>query len=539
MATLLSSSSGRCGEQSDSLKLPAIRSLADVRRPCPSPSSSSATDPPRRPLPWPLHEETGSKLNPPSLSSSGRFTSATSSSSSSSAPSAQSSTQLSRPLLQRPLSTPGTAPTSAPQPHPFFDRGKKSSLYVPPSPEPSMQPLDDVEVSAAREQADDSLSDTEEALRLALDIVAQSREPGNSLTQKAAEEACRETSRALFLLQAWSAQNRIRSRALLRSRGQHSAPGDDRSSADATPSGHGLANSSAIGADSLRRHTTATLDPAGPRRSSPAGWTPHAAITEVRRPLREVRTVYEGFDPETDDLQPRPPMTVIRTHSGCMAGSTSGHSHTAPQPHGAEAEASYMYAPPSIRNRLADLHKEQQRVLPPIMPSQPVQQLHSHDWDRSAHRHGPMPVPISHSEPRWGPVPASSPAQRWPPGLSELSPAARNTAPTVSPDRQHGQWSDGHSAVDNYSVDNEGGVSKYKKRSRAPAPSACRSCGTSETPEWRRGPDGARTLCNACGLHFAKVAKRKSSTEDEPLDDAATAAAGRLPPLLHQSSGSS
>lgn len=28
----------------------------------------------------------------------------------------------------------------------------------------------------------------------------------------------------------------------------------------------------------------------------------------------------------------------------------------------------------------------------------------------------------------------------------------------------------------------------------------CHSCHTTETPEWRRGPDGARTLCNACGL---------------------------------------
>lgn len=30
----------------------------------------------------------------------------------------------------------------------------------------------------------------------------------------------------------------------------------------------------------------------------------------------------------------------------------------------------------------------------------------------------------------------------------------------------------------------------------------CHSCNTTETPEWRRGPDGARTLCNACGLRM-------------------------------------
>ncbi|PKI84393.1 hypothetical protein MVES_001783 [Malassezia vespertilionis] len=31
-----------------------------------------------------------------------------------------------------------------------------------------------------------------------------------------------------------------------------------------------------------------------------------------------------------------------------------------------------------------------------------------------------------------------------------------------------------------------------------------------DTPEWRRGPDGARTLCNACGLHFAKLVRRRT-----------------------------
>lgn len=53
-------------------------------------------------------------------------------------------------------------------------------------------------------------------------------------------------------------------------------------------------------------------------------------------------------------------------------------------------------------------------------------------------------------------------------------------------------------------------VPKYRKRSRAPAPGVCHSCGNSDTPEWRRGPGGARTLCNACGLHFAKLVRRRT-----------------------------
>ncbi|GME86628.1 unnamed protein product [[Candida] boidinii] len=36
----------------------------------------------------------------------------------------------------------------------------------------------------------------------------------------------------------------------------------------------------------------------------------------------------------------------------------------------------------------------------------------------------------------------------------------------------------------------------------------CAHCGSNETPEWRRGPDGERSLCNACGLFFAKLSKK-------------------------------
>ncbi|KAK9446907.1 uncharacterized protein V1518DRAFT_422402 [Limtongia smithiae] len=49
-----------------------------------------------------------------------------------------------------------------------------------------------------------------------------------------------------------------------------------------------------------------------------------------------------------------------------------------------------------------------------------------------------------------------------------------------------------------------------KKRVRGSQPSRCHQCGISETPEWRRGPDGARTLCNACGLHHAKLVKKQN-----------------------------
>ncbi|KAH8831603.1 hypothetical protein DL96DRAFT_1588394 [Flagelloscypha sp. PMI_526] len=61
---------------------------------------------------------------------------------------------------------------------------------------------------------------------------------------------------------------------------------------------------------------------------------------------------------------------------------------------------------------------------------------------------------------------------------------------------------------------------KYRKRGRGQPPTKCHSCNSRDTPEWRRGPDGARTLCNACGLHYAKLTrKREKSGGELPVID--------------------
>ncbi|KAK6458068.1 uncharacterized protein RJT20DRAFT_147610 [Scheffersomyces xylosifermentans] len=41
----------------------------------------------------------------------------------------------------------------------------------------------------------------------------------------------------------------------------------------------------------------------------------------------------------------------------------------------------------------------------------------------------------------------------------------------------------------------------------------CQHCNSKETPEWRRGPEGSRTLCNACGLFYSKLIKRHGLKE--------------------------
>ncbi|ORX97713.1 hypothetical protein K493DRAFT_406832 [Basidiobolus meristosporus CBS 931.73] len=63
--------------------------------------------------------------------------------------------------------------------------------------------------------------------------------------------------------------------------------------------------------------------------------------------------------------------------------------------------------------------------------------------------------------------------------------------------------------------------SKYRKRARngSSQPRRCHACNTTETPEWRRGPDGARTLCNACGLHYAKLTRKRTMAAAEASED--------------------
>ncbi|GJN91816.1 hypothetical protein Rhopal_004839-T1 [Rhodotorula paludigena] len=46
------------------------------------------------------------------------------------------------------------------------------------------------------------------------------------------------------------------------------------------------------------------------------------------------------------------------------------------------------------------------------------------------------------------------------------------------------------------------------RRPKTP-PDCCAVCGVTETPEWRKGPAGNRSLCNGCGLVGAKRAKER------------------------------
>jgi PAS domain S-box-containing protein len=50
------------------------------------------------------------------------------------------------------------------------------------------------------------------------------------------------------------------------------------------------------------------------------------------------------------------------------------------------------------------------------------------------------------------------------------------------------------------------------RRKRLKGQHRCGDCGTADSPEWRKGPNGPKTLCNACGLRWSKKEKRRQES---------------------------
>ncbi|KAI9021969.1 hypothetical protein DFJ74DRAFT_671279 [Hyaloraphidium curvatum] len=53
-------------------------------------------------------------------------------------------------------------------------------------------------------------------------------------------------------------------------------------------------------------------------------------------------------------------------------------------------------------------------------------------------------------------------------------------------------------------------ASTAPKKNPDGTPFKCEECGKADSPEWRRGPSGQKTLCNACGLRYARKVNKMS-----------------------------
>ncbi|QUC19942.1 uncharacterized protein UV8b_04183 [Ustilaginoidea virens] len=65
-------------------------------------------------------------------------------------------------------------------------------------------------------------------------------------------------------------------------------------------------------------------------------------------------------------------------------------------------------------------------------------------------------------------------------------------------------------------IDRDTRAGDKKKKLKMAEEYVCTDCGTLDSPEWRKGPNGPKTLCNACGLRWAKKEKKRNITSQRP-----------------------
>ncbi|KAB5596254.1 White collar 2 protein [Ceratobasidium theobromae] len=93
----------------------------------------------------------------------------------------------------------------------------------------------------------------------------------------------------------------------------------------------------------------------------------------------------------------------------------------------------------------------------------------------------------------------------YPPG--SFAPGPNTVVGPVNPARRG-------SVVEETLVESADNGRTRKKPKKAPQEQyVCVTCGRTDSPEWRKGPLGAKTLCNACGLRWAKRNSKRKTDE--------------------------
>ncbi|KLO19234.1 hypothetical protein SCHPADRAFT_885630 [Schizopora paradoxa] len=77
--------------------------------------------------------------------------------------------------------------------------------------------------------------------------------------------------------------------------------------------------------------------------------------------------------------------------------------------------------------------------------------------------------------------------------------------------------------------EDEDALRKKKRPFAADHQFVCYTCGRVDSPEWRKGPTGPKTLCNACGLRWAKRTKKTEKAKPSYQEDSPSAHTSRPP----------
>ncbi|CAH8320301.1 unnamed protein product [Eruca vesicaria subsp. sativa] len=105
----------------------------------------------------------------------------------------------------------------------------------------------------------------------------------------------------------------------------------------------------------------------------------------------------------------------------------------------------------------------------------------------------PLPVKIRTKRPRTG-------VSVWSLGSPSLTDSSSSSSSSSAPSSP--LWLSGAEFLDNKAVKRQKRAKKVRDNSGQTQTRRCSHCGVQKTPQWRAGPMGAKTLCNACGVRF-------------------------------------
>ncbi|KAI8913110.1 hypothetical protein DFJ77DRAFT_466811 [Powellomyces hirtus] len=229
--------------------------------------------------------------------------------------------------------------------------------------------------------------------------------------------------------------------------------------------------------------------PAPPRPSwPPAIDRPHLHLP---LPVPQHHTTQHHPYPDYDHQYPSAPRGYDDMMMMMTMDSSSDDSHT---------PTSSRSTSPHTRRR----PRYHSRPSPPSDPTAPAAETPSHDHHHPQHLHNTYPPPTPyerigikrelHYHPQQQQQQHGTPPQL--PHLHHALPPHILNAPPPPHHHPHHHHHHHHSSGTSLSQ-----------------PKLCESCLTTESPEWRKGPSGLKTLCNACGLRYSRsVAKLRSSS---------------------------
>lgn len=162
---------------------------------------------------------------------------------------------------------------------------------------------------------------------------------------------------------------------------------------------------------------------------------------------------------------------------------------------------------------------------------------------------GTMKPPLAADGPGGGMSP--SPSDTWPSVITSRPPPQPVAPPGPPPISGSGEWDAtlptderrrkrGIGSMDGDAVTD--GRAARRRHSRLSSTGegvekVCTSCGTRSSPEWRKGPGGRKSLCNACGLRFSRQIQRQQKLLEAAYAQGGEEALNRASAALGQAEG--